>query len=264
MNSPRVLRPLGSLEQVNEALDLLKRTALSSLAIPWVLNVPLWAAAFAFIPESGPGLIGAWTLLLAPFVIHAAVVKAQFEWYLGREFSVLQAWLAVVRRAAPLALTLLMLWLALAAGSVALFLPMLYLHMGLFFLPHAVMIEETSAVPAFRRSWELVRGHRGRMFVVSLLAALPWMMLLGLLFALGAETESTESSETITFSAMESLLSGLLAGTFFSLFSPFSAALSVVSYVDQRVRKEGFDIDCLARGAGLTAAPGSDGEQPSV
>jgi hypothetical protein len=57
-------------------------------------------------------------------------------------------------------------------------------------------------------------------------------------------------------STAENLIGGGVIALLLALLSPLPTALSVVLYVDQRVRTEGFDIEWMARGAGLMDGPG--------
>jgi hypothetical protein len=259
MKPHRALRPLGYLELINEAFDLCKRGGMLSLVIACMLQVPVWAVAMTFKSDSGPGWIEGVLLLIVPSLVHAAAVKALYERYLGGSCSLADAWRAVGRRAAPVAVIALMPSVAFAVDAlVAPAFPALFLYASSYFLWHIMMIEDTYYFRALRRNWELIRGQGGRVLMALILSALPSAILVGGIVALGMATQSTATSDPVPLSATENLIAGLVIGLLLALLTPLPAALSVVFYVDLRVRGEGFDIEWLARRAGLKGSKEQD------
>jgi predicted secreted protein len=117
----------------------------------------------------------------------------------------------------------------------------------------ACVVEELPASKAIKRSVELSAGSRGRIFVLWLLVALV-RMLLGLLFGFPIILLAFKHQGQpmpmgwMMLSQVGEFLSNALIG-------PIYAIGVTLFYYDQRVRKEGFDIEWMMQAAGLTPAP---------
>ncbi|MFE4517750.1 hypothetical protein ACFRMQ_26530 [Kitasatospora sp. NPDC056783] len=140
----------------------------------------------------------------------------------------------------------------------------LWLYVRFSLAAPALMLEKQGVLTALSRSRRLVRGAWWRVFgitllshvlalVVTVVVAVPFQIL-GL--ALGFEDLDAKGlPDTLDQSAAMVILlavAGIIAGTF---TTPFIAAVGVLVYIDQRIRREALDIE-LARAAGL---PGHDG-----
>ncbi|MFE6504866.1 hypothetical protein [Kitasatospora sp. NPDC057738] len=123
----------------------------------------------------------------------------------------------------------------------------------------ALMLEKQGVLTALSRSRRLVRGAWWRVlgitvlgyvlaFVVAMVVVVP-AQLIGLL--LGFEKLSRQGLPDAADQGVAMLLllavAGIIAGTF---TTPFIAAVGVLVYIDQRIRREALDIE-LARAAGL-------------
>jgi len=119
----------------------------------------------------------------------------------------------------------------------------------------ACVVEELPAGLALKRSIALSQGSRGRIFVLGILVYAV-RMILGIVLGF----------PFIVFTFMHSghaFPIGLLAlqqvATFITntLIGPIYATGLTLFYYDQRIRKEGFDIEWMMQAAGLTAVPQS-------
>jgi MFS family permease len=143
---------------------------------------------------------------------------------------------------------LLTLWsipiiLAFAAGLV-------YLYFCWYFAIPALLMEDRRGTKALRRSRQLVRGRFWPSFaavvIAIMLAGVVAAALQGAVLAVVLSTDN-ELVETVVQA---------IAGTATSaLVTPFSAAAILVIYFDLRVRKEGFDLELLARTLGTDVPP---------
>jgi len=114
----------------------------------------------------------------------------------------------------------------------------------------ACVLENLPALKAIRRSIDLSKGARGRIFVLGLLigAIKLGLVLVTQIFVLISAFKNhgqlgpgmTAISQIITF----------FTGTF---LGPIYATVITLFYYDQRIRKEGFDIEWMMQAAGLTA-----------
>ncbi|HEU0214465.1 MAG TPA: hypothetical protein VFR13_10290 [Jiangellaceae bacterium] len=115
---------------------------------------------------------------------------------------------------------------------------------------------------ALRRSAELVKGSWWRVFGILLLVLLIVAIISQVIsvpfslpfFAIGDEPSDGEFLFTLVLTA----LGGIVAST---ITAPFTAAATVLLYVDRRIRREGLDID-LARAAGVTIPGRTDAGPP--
>jgi hypothetical protein len=117
----------------------------------------------------------------------------------------------------------------------------------------ACVVENLKARKALRRSIELSKGSRGRIFLLGLLV---FVIEIGLVLA-------TQIFFVVIAFKHGPLPAGLRAlqqivGFFTNTFiGPIYATGLTLFYYDQRVRKEGFDIEWMMQAAGLAApAPG--------
>jgi hypothetical protein len=116
----------------------------------------------------------------------------------------------------------------------------------------ALLAEGIGPVRAMRRSWNLVSGMWWRTFGILLLTGLVYVVITLALFALfgGIAALIPALSEDVR-SAIAS------AGTALSdaLIAPVFPILLTLLYFDLRVRKEGLDLDQLARETSPGPAP---------
>lgn len=124
----------------------------------------------------------------------------------------------------------------------------------------ACVVENTRAWPAIRRSIELSKGSRGRIFVLWLLigAIKIGLVLFTQLFIVVAAVK--RHGDIGPGLATVSQVIAFCTNTF---LGPIYATGITLFYYDQRVRKEGYDIEWMMQAAGMTAPatlPGGDGQ----
>lgn len=120
------------------------------------------------------------------------------------------------------------------------------------------VVEQKSAWQSLKRSWHLSRGTRGRIFVLYLLSAALSMVVMTLSYFLAATifviatllgNNSTAAAIAIIASAIV-YIAGVLCAQI--AIVPVSWIALVLFYYDQRIRKEGYDIEWMMQQAGLT------------
>ncbi len=150
------------------------------------------------------------------------------------------------------ALGFLMVLIGIAAFAVIVWLT-LALALGM----PACIVEKKTAWESIVRSWHLSKGTRGRIFVTNLLVAalafaigmalaIPLLILIAVLPAAGITIANSSTTLVVT----EIVRVGL---DFISkvLLAPIYMIAAVLFYYDQRIRKEGFDIEWMMQRAGL-------------
>ena len=119
------------------------------------------------------------------------------------------------------------------------------------------VVEKKPAWESLQRSWKLSQGTRGRIFVmyllvialvlaVSMVAAIPFLVIVAIVSSQGNRAEYATIAilaAEITRAVTDFVLQAVLA--------PVSWIALVLFYYDQRIRKEGFDIEWMMERAGL-------------
>jgi hypothetical protein len=172
---------------------------------------------------------------------------------LGRPVSFRDA-LDELRPRLPRLLVLTIVYTVLVfVGALLCFLPGVWLYVLFGLATPALVLERGTVGEALRRSSILVRGSWWRVFGVLVLASLIAFVitaLIGVPFGLvsgGLNGAFTGASVPTVGSLLLDSIGTLIAAT---ITTPFAAAVTALLYIDQRMRKEGMDIE-LARAAGV-------------
>jgi len=126
--------------------------------------------------------------------------------------------------------------------------------------------EQKPAWESLQRGFKLSQGTRGRMFVMFLLFVVLTMVVsmiayIPVLIAVGIITAAGQSAQTAaTAMVVAEIINAIMNFALQTLLTPVVWIALVLFYYDQRVRKEGFDIEWMMEQAGLVpqqANPGS-------
>lgn len=222
------------------------------------------------------GYVGQFLAAFAVLVVTGLVVHVVAQAVLGRRVASGEAWGAVRGRVLPLiGLTFLgwlvavlpltlVLGLALAVGvavhpvagvlvglplGLLAFVGMVWFYVRYVVLaPAALVLERLGVVASMRRAAALTRGQFWRVLgivVLTQLIAGVASSMLSMPFSLAG---------VFGFLVVPDTWTGLVyvLGTYlgmlvsYSLATPFTAAVTVLQYVDQRIRKEAFDVQLIA------------------
>jgi hypothetical protein len=124
----------------------------------------------------------------------------------------------------------------------------------------ACVIENTKARASIRRSIDLSKGSRGRIFVLGLLVAIIKIGLALLSQAFVIVAAYRHHGEVPPALNALSQIIAFFTNTF---VGPIYAAGITLFYYDQRMRKEGFDIEWMMQAAGLTVPEPESAPQES-
>ncbi len=244
---------------------------------------PGLAGAMTYLPAMAPTLVtGVLATFMAVLVLHAVAGRTRTMGQVWAEARgrVIPATVAVVliglAPLVPVALVFLpfILVVGLAEGGVAVGLGIVFFLLGLLgalaiylwwstrmaFATSAIAVERLGPIAGMRRSWALTAGRPfWRVLGIRLLAnlavstvtqiiAIPLVLLLVVVVvvvALGDHPEQAFAAQTAVMGLVMLVLS--------SLTTPVLAGVDALLYVDQRIRREGFDVDLIRQ----TSDPGA-------
>ena len=250
-----VLRPLSVSELLDRTFHLYRRNFLvfvGIMAVPQLFFLLLRLTSVATLTVrplaafNPIGLLAGLCSYVALEVSAAATVMAVSNLHLDRPVSIGSAFAA--SRGSMLRVIWISFAVAIAAGIGLIFLivPGIYLWLMWSLAVPVTVLEGGGLNVSTRRSQALTRGSRGRIFVIYLLmivlaviVSLVFQMPLGILVAL---MRHGNPAQTI---ALIAAVSGI--GNFIStvLVGPLATIALTLIYYDQRVRKEGFDLQLM-------------------
>jgi hypothetical protein len=217
-----------------------------------------------FVAQGISGLVQGAVYLIST----AACFKAIADAYLGTEPSARRS-LAFGLRRVPRLLSLYILYFVVfavvfgllagltAAVGPAVLVLLLALVPGAIYVANAwslstpaLLFEDTGPIAALKRSWALVRGSWWRVLGIILVGVLLVSILAGVLQGILVLIPAALADGNEVALALATVIAGTVSGT---LTTPFTAAIFSLVYFDQRVRREGFDLELLAQGLGETA-----------
>ncbi|MFG2113075.1 hypothetical protein ACGFRB_10630 [Streptomyces sp. NPDC048718] len=145
-----------------------------------------------------------------------------------------------------------------ALGSLAALLVVVWLWIRFSLASPALMLERQGVIASMKRSAKLVQGTWWRIFGITVLANL-LMALVGMILAIPFTTLamalSLDNLAHLDTSGIEKdwsflIITGIGGVITNAIVYPITAGVSVLLYVDQRIRREALDIE-LGRAAGL-------------
>jgi hypothetical protein len=178
-------------------------------------------------------------LVIQPFLV-AAVARAAADIYLGEPVSIERTYRYALGRIFSILWITIISLVATLAGFILLVIPGIIAVVRLTFAPMALVVDGERGTSAISRSWRLTSGHfwrvAGALFVAGIIAAVAATIL-----AIPGELAvQALGPESWPISALATALATVVT-------TPFSMLVIVLMYFDLRIRKEGFDIEVMAR-----------------
>ena len=206
-------------------------------------------------------LAGTVLIAFVAFVGSQLATAACFKAVGGAYFDERPDWQESLRfarsRLGPLLWLSLLFVLFLALALLAFVIPAVYLYVAWAVATPVLLLEDVRGRGALKRSRALVKGRwwptLAVLILVNLLAGIVQGLFVGL-FAGVVSVSDNEVAETVAEAVAQ------LAGS--ALTTPLSAAVLTVLYFDLRVRKEGFDLELLARRIGVDPGTTPPGDAP--
>jgi hypothetical protein len=174
---------------------------------------------------------------------QAMVLYGAFQDMRGRPVSLADCLKVGLRRFFPIIGLAISVIVGMMFASILLVFPALMLAMMWFVATPVCVVEQLGPFRSMGRSRQLTKGHRWRIFGLSLLILIPALIvgaIAGVLFALGA-------SSFLTLNAvLASTLGKLISLVWKAAWGGFFAAVIAVTYHDLRVAKEGLTTEQIA------------------
>ncbi len=244
MASAMSLRPMGLLEIVDQAFRLYRRSFWLFLGISAVAYVPVGAIQYGSMNQLLQVIFAPLYLITA-----AALTKAISDRYLGQPTSIGEAYGYIGRRFGKLILTMIVAYLFMLSGIILLGIGLIVFAFWISFVPQVFVIEGKQNFQAIWRSRFLIgKGTWGEVFVLGIIIGVLTLIIQGTLgAAIGASVFRQEGMP---------IYAAILMGLVNALVVPIGQTATVLLYYDSRMRKEGFDLEMLAKEMGVATAAG--------
>lgn len=272
---PAGLRPLGVGEILDVAIKIYRSRFKVLLAASAVVLAPVFVLAAiirisvpsdaAFLESSQPGatpefdgdqfwafLAGTVLIAILAFVASQVATGACFKAVSGAYLDEEADWRESLRFARSKLGSLLwlsfLLVILIAPAFLACLVPGIYLWGAWAVATPVLLLDGVPGWGALKRSRELVKGRWwptvGVLLLMTILSSLVSAVFLGI-FAGVVSVSDNEVASAVADAIAQTASSALT--------TPLSAAVVTVLYFDLRVRKEGFDLELLARRLGVDA-----------
>lgn len=186
-----------------------------------------------------------WASIAFP-IASGATTFAISERYLGNDVTIGDAMRRGLSHFWPLSIAQITATVRVMFGFLLLIVPGILWMLSYSLIVPAILIEGQKALPSLRRSRDLVKGYRGKVFCILLIVNLLQVILTaGVELIAGMFFSGEAGSGAILRSAMNNLLSIFL--------TPLGIIAAILLYYDMRIRKEGFDLEMLS--SALAAEP---------
>ena len=253
-----VLRPMSTSELLDRTFFLYRKhfvLFVGIVAVPYLITLAFQLVSLSLHARRSAAAGSLWTLiwicvyLTTLAAAQAGTVVAVSDVHLERPVTIQSALASIKGRLLKITFIMLAVWVGVGVGLVLLIVPgIIFALMWSLAIPVAVL-EGQGLRGATSRSAALTKGDRGRIFVISCLFVLlvyivTVIVQTPILMALGISRISHAANPRM-IPAWYGLLSAV--GTFVSnsLVAPlFTIALALI-YYDERVRKEGFDLEFM-------------------
>ena len=179
-----------------------------------------------------------WASVALPIATGAGTYAIS-ERYLGHEVTIGQALRHVLKTLWGLSIAQLLVSLWVFIGFLLFIVPGILWSLSYSLVVPVVLIEGRKAAAGLKRSWELVKGNRGKVFaVLVVVSALQWLLGFGV-GSLSKLLDLQSGSGSFVRPAFENITSIFL--------TPLGIIADILLYYDFRIRKEGFDLEMLSR-----------------
>jgi hypothetical protein len=208
----------------------------------------------------GFGLSG--LLLFVTFLIaFTACFKVVSDAWLGSTPSIGRSLRFGLRRAPMVALLALISGIVIGIGLVACLIPGIWLSVLWCLAFPALLFERIGPFKALGRSGSLIKGRWWASFLLVIVGYL-LVTIIGSIIQYGLlAIAAVASGDSVIVNAIATVVGSTLSS---AITYPYLAAVLTILYFDQRVRKEGFDLQLLAEGMGAERDPDAPLPEPLI
>lgn len=235
------LRPRSATELVDAAFQVFRRdpmqfiVATAAIYVPWlIIRLVFDVGISTGIPTPRQGAIVGLAGLVVYAVVGGVVTVVASDVYLGAPADAARALRLAATRILPLLGASIVTLAFIVIGAILFLFPALYPLARFFAIRQAVMLEDADAGDALGRSSQLSIGVKGHVLATLLLVLL---VTSALSFGAGLLSQMIPSRVVINV---------LLTAVSVVLY-PFFGITETLLYYDIRIRKEGFDVEYLAK-----------------
>lgn len=257
------IRPMGIGELLDRTFFFYRKYFLlftGIVALSYLAPVVVQLASVRVNQSPSPALIMAASLLLIIFTIAAyvvslaATINAVSDIYLDRPAGIRIAFAGVRGNLTRIVLTLLYGTFGTILGLLCLIVPGIILMVAWSLAIPIVILEKKKPFEAMRRSFHLTKGRRFRIFVsIALISLIVYIIIIVVILPftipLLISTIKNPGAIPTGFNIM-SMIADYISKC---LALPISTIAISLIYYDQRVRKEGFDLEVM-----MASLPESD------
>lgn len=274
------LRPLSVFETIDAAFSLYRKHFKDLVIIAAIILIPLGIigylvslptadlanvdpnnidslADFNFGTLIGGSIIAAIVSVVGTALLTGSATNIVASSYLERIQGWQESFQEALQKLGSLVGAAILAALGTGLGLILCIIPGVYLYVSWVTAPVTIMVEDEGATGALGRSRDLVSGRWGSVFGVLLILFILQFIISAILGAIiGAGSilgGGALSAGQLAASQVASTVTSILV-------QPFLAVVITVIYFDLRVRKEGFDLDQLARRMG--GEPPAGGAMP--
>jgi hypothetical protein len=176
---------------------------------------------------------------------QAIVLYGAFQHMRGRPVSLADCLKIGLHRFFPIVGLALSVGVAVMLASMLLIFPGIMLYMMWFVATPVCVVERLGPFRSLRRSRQLTKGHRWKLFGLTLLILIPALIVGAILGVVMLAISGTGGFLSMT-TALATPLGQLVNLIWSAAWSAFYAVMVVVTYHDLRVAKEGIDTEQIA------------------
>jgi hypothetical protein len=198
---------------------------------------------------------------LTYLLVTGACFKAVADAYLGTQPSARRSLAFGFKRLLGVLGVSVLYGLGVALATIVLVIPGIWLYVAWSLAIPALLFERIRPGAALKRSFALVRGRWWKVFLTLIVGVLLVSFLGGIIQGVLLVLPSLLAEGNDAVAAFSSVFANTLGGV---ITTPFAAAVVALLYFDQRVRKEGFDLQLLAEGMGAERDPDAPLPEPLI
>jgi len=200
--------------------------------------------------------------LITMSVVQSATIVAISDVHLGRTSSIGAAYAGVRDCLLDIILVMIIIGIGVTLGSILCIVPGILLYLAWSVAIPAVVIEKQGPLDALPRSSQLTKGSRGTIFLIFLLIAVITFIVSSVIqipIAVVSFLNALNHKGIPTGLAVIAQIGSFLCLT---LITPVSTIATSLVYYNQRVRKEGFDLQLMM--SSLKSLPEDPPDAPAV